>query len=126
MIYVLLCWRRTSAPSLELLCYLLQGDQNAAMHHAVVKRMLGVIKYNPSKDPEKKADADAALAMYNSLADHVEDRKRFVQEFEACGGGKGKDGLKFALNFVKSVKNSESTSIATTEFYYTRIAPSCV
>jgi len=82
--------------------------------------MLGIIKYNPPKNEEKKADADACLAMYNSLADTVEDRKRFVQEFEA-NRHKEKDSLKFHLTFQKTVRTTERIEIGTTADSYTRI-----
>ena len=91
-----------------------------AAENKSIKRMLGIIKYNPPRDPEKKVDAEACLAMYNSLSDMVEDRKRFVQEFEQ-NQGKGKDSLKFHMNFTKKVVTTERTEVGTTSDSYTRI-----
>ena len=87
--------------------------------------MLGICKYNPPKDPEKKADADACMAMYDSLSDMYEDRKRFLLEFEANNqvGCKSKDGLKFALNFAKSVSTRERIELGDTADYFTRTSP---
>jgi len=83
--------------------------------------MLGIIKYNPPRNnPDKKADAEACLAMYNSLSDMVEDRKRFVQEFEQ-NQHKGKDSLKFHMNFTKKVVTCERTEVGITSDSYTRI-----
>ena len=91
-----------------------------AAENKSIKRMLGIIKYNPPRDPDKKGDAEACLALYNSLSDMVEDRKRFVQEFE-MNQHKGKDALKFHMNFTKKVVTTERTELGTTSDAYTGI-----
>ena len=54
-----------------------------------------------------------------------EDRKRFLLEFEANNqvGCKSKDGLKFALNFAKSVSTRERIELGDTADYFTRTSP---
>ena len=81
-----------------------------------IQRFLGLVKYNPPKDPEKRADADAMLQMYNSLSDHAEERKRFLAEFEK-GGEKN---FKLHKTFSMVVKATETIQAGLVENMLTR------
>ena len=65
------------------------------------------------------------MAMYESLGDMYEDRKRFLLEFEANNqyGCKNKDSLKFALTFAKTVSTVERIALGNTADYLTRTSP---
>ena len=67
---------------------------------------------------EETEEAERALYAYELLTDH-HDRQRFLVNFEENGNGKGKDALKFASKFKKSLAFDDTTILAKVEDYYT-------
>ena len=64
-------------------------------------------------------EADAALSIYESIADEAS-RKSFIAQFEACGSGKGAGSLKFAHSFGKALIHEDKSSVAANENLLTR------
>ena len=56
-------------------------------------------------------EAASALTMYHSLAE-TGHREHFIKQFEAGGSGKGKDALKFVLNFKQTLQQHDTKSVA--------------
>lgn len=86
-----------------------------------VSGMLGALKYKADpkrKDPELRAAAGEALAIYRDL--NATEKKKFLAEFEANGKGKKASNLKFALTFKRTLEVSESTEQQTVEGYFTK------
>ena len=78
-------------------------------------------KYTPDTykaTKEEKEEAVSALAKYDLLTDYA-DRERFLKDFEENGSGGGKDSLKFASNFKKSLEVNDTTELLQVEGYYT-------
>ena len=73
---------------------------------------MAALKYNVHGDPAKQDAAAAALHVYKSVVDKPS-RKRFLEEFDLNGGGKGKGtySLKFATTFRKRLRCTDETSI---------------
>ena len=63
---------------------------------------------------EEKEEASSALAKYDLLTDYA-DRERFLKDFEENGSGGGKDSLKFASSFKKSLEVNDTTELLQVE-----------
>lgn len=98
-----------------------RAAQGQGCEPAKISKMLGLLKYQAvsGKDQDKKADATHALAIYNELSD-PEERKSFLTSFEANGGGKGKDALKFSYKFKQSLTSQRKTESSLQENHFTR------
>ena len=97
-----------------------KGD---AMDAANVSKMLGLLKYqrDKAKPGEKKDDAIEALKVYQTLSE-ADERKKFLEAFEANGSGLQKSSLKFALTFKQSLKSNKVTEVSSVEDYITRLS----
>ena len=65
----------------------------------------------------EKEEAYKALCKYDLLTDH-QDRQRFLKQFEENGSGAGKDALKFASSFHKSLEFNDTTTLKQVEDYF--------
>jgi len=99
-----------------------KAKAKAGCNSAALSKMLGLLKHNAenSKKGEKKDDATEALNIYKNRAD-PDSRVKFLQEFEANGGGKTPGSLKFALNCRMSVANTKITDVSCVEYFITRL-----
>ena len=64
-------------------------------------------------------EADSALTMYHTLAE-TGHRELFVKQFEDGGAGKGRDALKFVLNFKKSLMQQDKSAVSSIDSWVTR------
>ena len=73
---------------------------------------------NPEKE-KKQADAQACLKAWEVLK--PEEKKEVLHKFEMSGGTKGKDSLKFCLEYVHEVSATKTVQVKVTENFYTRL-----
>lgn len=99
-----------------------KAKKGEGMDAAKLSKMLGLLKYQikDAKPGEKKDDALKDMNVYKSLVD-CDDRKKFLDSFEAAGSGKGKDSLKFAMSFKQQITASKDTEISSVEDWLTRL-----
>ena len=89
-------------------------------------RMVNSLKYHveEGKHVDKKADAERLLRVYEAIVGNspgaIEQRRKFLEDFEQHGSGKGKDGLKWTVSFEKTARSEDTKSVATTENFLTR------
>ena len=81
--------------------------------------MIGMLKYraDPSKNKageERMAEAQNALAVYNSLT--VSDKRSFLRDFEASGKGRGRN-FSFAMGYKKTISDVRSAETSTVEAF---------
>ena len=79
-----------------------------AFDNALATKMVGLLKYHAEgkakrKDTERTKEAAKALEVWNSLGSDVDARKKFLADYEANGGGKTADCLKFSRTFKESL-----------------------
>ena len=89
-------------------------------------KMVNCFKYYIKKDEQtdKAAQAKQALVMYEAIHGNNNaaqmQRREFLAQFESGGGGRGKDGLKWVVEYSKSAVHEDKKQLATTENYFTR------
>ena len=64
-------------------------------------------------------EADAALSIYESVADTAA-RRNFIMQFEDAGSGKGAGSLKFAHTFSKLLSHEDRSSVSLHDNLLTR------
>ena len=90
-------------------------------------KMLACFKYNvKSGDGKEKGEqARKALALYEAIHGNSDNaqkqRRQFLLEFERNGGGKGKDGLKWVVEYTKSACHENKKELAALENFFTRL-----
>ena len=92
-----------------------------------ITKMVNCFKYYVSKEgeqPDKAARAKQALAMYEAIHGNGQvaqaQRRSFLAQFEGGGGGRGKDGLKWVVDYKKTAVHEDKKSLSTTDNYFTR------
>ena len=93
--------------------------------NAMASKMVGLFKYHAEskakrKDVERTKEASAALEVWNSLGSDVDARKKFLADYEANGGAKSAESLKFARTFKESVSFNKDTEVSQVENFLTR------
>ena len=91
-----------------------------------LKRLMGHLNYtaytmDPNGKPEKEKkqeDAQTCLKAWEVL--EPAEKKEFLTKFEMSGGTKGKDALKYCLEYVHQVSTSKSVKVTVTENFHTR------
>ena len=95
--------------------------QDGAAVAGRMTRMINALAYHKDngKNKEKQDHAKVALDKYHAIQGNSTDaqtqRCDFLQAFESAGGGKGKDGLKWTVDYVKSASHEEKKEVASTE-----------
>ena len=92
-----------------------------ALPAASLSKMVGLLRYRSSncKDDVQQDAAKQALHTYQTLS-NFDDRRRFLDEYEANGSGKGPNSLKFALEFNQTLTSSKRTAVGFNENMLTR------
>ena len=101
------------------------GGSETQVDNARATKMVGLLKYHAEgkakrKDTERTKEAAKALEVWNSLGSDVEARKKFLADYEANGGGKTADCLKFARTFKESLTFNKDTEVSQVENYLTQ------
>ena len=106
------------------------GDKQVTpMNPEQLKRMMGHLKYTASVNTKGKADKEEKKEMAQKCLKAWDDmgpieKREFMAKFEECGGSKGRDTLKFCLEYSLKVEREKSIAMAWTENFYTRRAGS--
>ena len=98
------------------------------METAGLKRMLGYLTYHSTKlhvkgedQREKKRKATECLEKYAAMESR-EEKQGFLEQFEKGGGAKGKDSLKFCLDYAETLESKKVVRTKLTEHLVTRRA----
>ena len=67
---------------------------------------------------KKREEAQGVIDVYDSLGDPGR-KAAFLKDFEMNGAGKGKDALKFAANFKKTVETDKAGQVSVVDNYCT-------
>lgn len=98
-----------------------KAPKGEGMDPATVSRMLGVLKYKAdasrNKSGENLEEANKALKLYSTM--DAESKKRFLNDFENNGRGKGKNALKFITSFEHSLVHANVCSASSEEDFFT-------
>ena len=102
-----------------------EGGSESAFDNAQATKMVGLLKYHAEgkakrKDAERTKEAAKALEVWNSLGSDLDARKKFLADYEAHGGGKTADCLKFARTFKESLTFNKDTEVSQVENFLTR------
>ena len=97
-----------------------------ALDAASLKRLMGHLNYTANEmDPKgkednlkKQLDAKACLKAWEVL--EPGEKQDFLEKFEQSGGTKGKDSLKYCLQYVHTVSASKRVKVTVLENFYTR------
>ena len=90
-------------------------------------RMVNALQYHAEhgKNKDKSSQAKLALETYFAIEGNGESaqskRRDFLATFEATGG-KGKDGLKWTVDYTRSARHDDVKTIASTENMVLRLA----
>ena len=96
------------------------------MEAGALKRLMGHLNYaahtmDPKGNDEKQLkqeEARACLKAWEVL--EPAEKKEFLLKFDAAGGTKGKDSLKYCLEYVHKVSTEKTVKVTLTEDFHTR------